>query len=136
MNSLRGIRRQLLVALSAALWAESGLALLPAVSQASQCHVRVLHTQQTHSMPCCPRHTVSAPSFFFEPPPCCDLSNQPARPVAFVVTSGGRYSTPLPASDIASVIFVPPQGSSALSLMAASPPFVKPVFDLKSDLRI
>ena len=138
MSSQRAIRRtlSLVLSLSAALWAENGLALLPVDHQASPCHARMLPAPQVNSMPCCPSPAMSVPSYFFEPPPCCDLKNQPARPLVFVFESGKGYSSPLSASDTASVAFVPPRGSSLLSLIAASPPFVKPVFDRKTDLRI
>ena len=138
MSSQRAIRRtlSLMLALSIALWAEDGLAMLTA-DHGAQCHSRMSHTQQqAHPMPCCPMHAASVPSSFFEPPTCCDLSNQPARPLAFLVISGKSRSSQLGARSAAAAMFVPSQRSSAFFLIADSPPFVKPVFDKKTDLRI
>jgi len=126
----------LILALSVGLWAESGLAML-AVDHGAQCHARMSHKQpQAHAMPCCPMHAASVPSSFFEPPPCCDLSKQLARPLAFLVISGKSRSSQLSALSAAAAMFVPSQRSSAFFLVADSSPFVKPVFNKKTDLRI
>jgi len=124
----------LMLALSVALWAESGLAML-AADHAAECRAQMFHTPQAHAMSCCPMHAASAPSRFFDPPPCCDLSNQP-RPLAFLVTSGKSRSSQLSAGNTACVLLAPVQRSSAFLLVADTPPFVKPVFDKKTDLRI
>ena len=127
----------LILALSVGLWAESGLAMLSAASHAPQCHAAMPHAHHpAAAMPCCPSHAAVAIVHFIEPPPCCDLSNQPARPLAVVVVPGKFRSGQLIPNGAAGAMFVPPQAGSALSLIGASPPFVKPVFDLKTDLRI
>ncbi len=87
-------------------------------------------------MPCCPSHAAVAIVLVIEPPPCCDLSNQPARPLASALMPGKFRSGQLIPNGAAGAMFVPPQAGSALSLIGASPPFVKPVFDLKTDLRV
>jgi hypothetical protein len=139
MNSQRAIRRalSLMLALSVTLWAETGLGMLPAAGHGSQCHTQMAHMhQQASLMPCCPSHSVSVPANFFAPPPCCDMSKQPARPVAYLATSGKSQSNKLRASSGGSLVSAPLQRESAFLLTAASPPFVKPVLDLKTDLRI
>jgi hypothetical protein len=124
----------LMLALSFALWAESGLAML-AADHGARCHAQMSH-MQPHTMPCCPMHVASAPSGFFEPPPCCNLTNQPARSLAFLITSSKPPSIQLSACGTAGAITAPVQRISAFLLVADTPPFVKPIFDKKTDLRI
>lgn len=137
----------LILALSVGLWAQCGLAMLSAASHAPQCHAAMSHVHhaaaamsQVHhaaaAMPCCPSHAASALAHLFDPPPCCDLSGQPARPLASAVMPGKVRVGHFDASGVAGTMFVPPERSAALSVIDASPPFVKPVFDLKTDLRI
>ncbi len=125
------------LALSMVLWADGAVAVISATSHAAQCHARVPHMQHAaNSMPCCPSHAASLPASFIAPPPCCDLSNQPARPLAFVVTAGKSRSSQLSASGTAGAMFASSQRASEAFPVTDSPPFVKPVFDLKTDLRI
>jgi hypothetical protein len=125
-----------LLALSVGLWAQCGLAMLSAASHAPQCHAAMAHAHHAMAaMPCCPSHGVSPVAPLFDPP-CCDMSSQPTRSLASAVAPGKSHSGQVNASRAADVIFVPPQLSSAFLRVADSPPFVKPVFDLKSDLRI
>jgi len=149
MSFQRAIRRilSLILALSVGLWAQCGLAMLSAASHAPQCHAAMSHVHhaavamsQVHhaaaAMPCCPSHAASVPAHFLDPPPCCDLSSQQALPSTFVVMSGKFRSGQLSANRAVGPMFVSPQQSSALFLFNASPPSVKPVSDLKTDLRI
>src|SRR5271167_279869 len=132
MSLQRAMRRisALILALSVGLWAESGLAMLSAAGDASQCHAAMSHAHQPASaMPCCPSHTASVFAHFFDPPPCCDLSSQQAAPLAFVFISGKFRSGPLSTNGAVGMMFVPPQRKSPLSLIAGSSLFVKPVLD-------
>ena len=135
--SLQRARRRILslvLALSVGLWAQCGLAMIFAASHASKCHATMSHAHHAvAAMPCCPLHAASA---VFDLPPCCDLSSQPARPLASVVVPGKPRSGQFSANGAAGALFVPPQQSSAFLAVADSPPFVKPVLDLKTDLRI
>jgi len=88
-----------------------------------------------NSMPCCPPRLASCPTKA-APPPCCDLSNQPAPPLAFIVTAGKARPDQISGSSAAGVMPVAQQRSFAPLSAVSSPPFVKPVFDLKTDLRI
>ena len=127
----------LLMALSVGLWAECGLAMLSAAAHAPQCHAAMPHADHAVSaMPCCPSHAASAVAHYFDPPPCCDLSSQPARPLASAVTPGKFRSGQFSANGAAGTMLVPPRGSPAFLKVADSPPFVRSVFDLKTDLRI
>jgi hypothetical protein len=138
MSSLHAIRRtlSLTLALSIALWTANATGMLSA-GGAAQCHARMPHVQpQAASMPCCPSNATSLPVNFFTPPPCCDLTNQPSRPLAFMVSSGKSRLGHLDVAAPDCAIFVSPQKSSAVFQIGDSPPFVKPVFDLKTDLRI
>jgi hypothetical protein len=139
MSSLRATRRilALTLALSVALWAASATGMLSAASHRSQCHARMPHMQHVAApMQCCPSHAASLPVNYFTPPPCCDLSNQPARPLAFVVMPGKFRAGPMSGAVTASAMFVSPLRRSARLKDGSSPPFVKPVFHLKTDLRI
>jgi hypothetical protein len=124
----------LVLALSVGLWAQCGLAMLSAATRAPECHAAMSHAHHlAAAMPCCPSHSASAN---FDPPPCCDLSSQPAQPLASALIPGKSRSGQFSAHGDADSMFVPPQASSAVLTDADSPPFVKPVFDLKTDLRI
>ncbi|SRR5271166_1482118 len=138
MSSQRAIRRtlSLIVALSVVLWAGSGLAML-AADYGAECHARMFPTQQqAHTVPCCPSRAASVPSSFIQTPPCCDVSSQPERLLVFPATSGKSRPSQLSAHSAANAVFAPAQRSSAFLLVVDSPPFVKPVFDKKTDLRI
>jgi len=124
-------------ALSVGLWAETGLAMLSAPVNALQCHAAMSNAHHpAAAMPCCPSHAASVLAHCLDPPPCCDLSSQQATPLAFVVISGKFRSDSLSTNSAVGMRFVPPQRKSPLSLVAGSPPFVKPVLDKKTDLRI
>jgi len=126
-----------MLALSVVLWAEGAVAMLSAAGHAAQCRARMPHVQhRASSMPCCPSHSASVRPNLFQAPPCCDLSNQPARPLAFIGMSGKVYAGELIASMVAGAMLAPAGRRSAFRSQAQSPPFVKPVFDLKTDLRI
>src|SRR5271166_2478294 len=101
----------LVLALSVVLWAEGAVAMLSAADHPAQC-ARMQHT--ANSMPCCPPRPASCPTKF-APPSCCDLSNQPAPPLAFIVTpgksrpdqtSGGRTAGAMPVSQQKSFAFL------------------------------
>jgi hypothetical protein len=127
----------LALALSVGLWAESGLATLFASGNALQCHAAMPGAHHSAAaMPCCPSRAASVPAHFFDPPPCCDVSSQQALPLALVVISGKFRSSPVSANGAVDTMFVPLQPKSTLSLIAGSPPFVKPDLDKKTDLRI
>jgi len=126
----------LLLALSVAVWAESVLAML-ASHDPAQCHARMVHApEQAHAMPCCPSHMASIPASYIVPPPCCDLSNQPSRPLTVAVVPSKFRPSQLGMESAAGAVFVSAQTGSALGLIANSPPFIRPVLDLKTDLRI
>ena len=157
MISRSAMRRSLSFVLSLVivLWADTGLAMPPASGHGSQCHGGMAQMHQhatnsatpatalgcchprTHSMPCCPSHPVPAPTPCGDHSGCCDISSQPARPLAFLVASGNSLSLQLSANGPAGTISVvpAPAGSAFLSI-DHSYQFVRPVFELKTDLRI
>ena len=139
MSSQCTMRRilSLTLALSIGLWAETGLAMLSATSNALLCHAAMSRAHHSvAAMPCCPSHATSLLAHFFDPPPCCDLSSQQAAPLALVFISGKFRSGPLSTNGGVGMMLVPPQLKSPLSLIAGSSLFVKPVLDKKTDLRI
>jgi hypothetical protein len=153
MISRSAMRRGLSFVLSLViiLWAETGLAMPPASGHGSKCHVRMVqmhrHTthsvplatplQGPHSMPCCPsHHPAPAPTQGAGHSDCCDISSQPARPLAFLVASGNSFSLQLSVNGPAGTIFAPAPSGSAFLLSDDSSQFVRPVLELKTDLRI
>src|ERR1035437_4860038 len=128
------------------LWAETGLAMPPASGHGSKCHVQMVQmhrhathpvTQATsldcchqgpHSMPCCPPHPAPAPTQCGDRPGCCDVSSQPARPLAFLVASGNSVSLQFSANGPAGTIFVAAPSSSAILSIDHAPQ--RPVFEL------
>ncbi len=160
MISRSAMRRSLSFVLSLVivLWADTGLAMLPASGHGWKCHVRLVQMhqhaahsaaqsatlatalgcchQRTHSMPCCPPHPVPAPTPCGDHSGCCDMSSQPARPLAFLVASGNFLSLQLGANGQAGAILLPALSRSAFLASDHSPQFVRPVFELKTDLRI
>lgn len=156
MISRSAMRRSLSLVLSLliVLWADTGLAMPPASGHGSKCHVRMaqMHRhathsatpaaalscchQRSHSMPCCPSHPVPAPVPCGDRPGCCDVSRQPARPLAFLVACGNSLSLQLSANGPAGTILLPALSRSACLAIDRSPQCVRPVFELKTDLRI
>src|SRR5271165_4937760 len=93
----------LVLALSVVLWAEGAVAVFSAADHAAQC-ARMPHMQHAaNSMPCCPPRLASCPTKA-APPPCCDLSNQPAPPLAFIVTAGKARPDQISGSSAAGVM--------------------------------
>jgi len=154
MISRSAMRRSLSLVLSLVivLWAETGLAMPSASGHGSKCRVRMvqMHRHATHSatlassssccrqgphtMPCCPPHPAPAAAQCGERLGCCDISSQPARPLAFLVASGNSVSLQLSANSPAGTIFVAAPSSSAILLIGHAPQ--RPVLELKTDLRI
>ena len=111
--------------------------MLSGTGNALQCHAVMPHAHHpAAAMPCCPSCAASVPAHFFDAPPCCDVSSQQALPLALVVIWGKFRSSPVSANGAVDTRFVPLQPKSVLSLIADSPPFVKPDLDKKTDLRI
>lgn len=149
------MRRSLSFVLSlvVVLWANAGLAMLPASGHGSKCHARMVHMHQhaTHSatlaaalgcchqrsqsMPCCPSHPAPAPTHCADRPGCCDISSQPARPLAFLAASGNFLSAQLSANGPAGLMMSASPRYNFLPINL-SPQFVRPVFELKRVLRI
>jgi Tfp pilus assembly protein PilV len=121
--------------LAIALWAEAGLALM-ATDQVLQCSMTTHQMQSMGEMTCCPGDEAQGPALNGERPPCCSVSNEAERPLAFVVSSE-RATTHLPDA-VATVGSVAPQASQHYGVWrsALAPRVVKPVLELKTDLRI
>ncbi len=152
--SERDTFRKLLTAMLAVaivLWAEAGLALL-AGDQVTQCRAMALHghahattaaddaeasAEDSDAMPCCPADTSRVPKVTSSHPPCCSSNDVPERPLAFLIGPERLTSHPSEMDARAVILFAPPLAQNAGELWSADAPrFVKPVLDLKSDLRI
>jgi hypothetical protein len=137
-----------MLALAILLWAEAGLALLPG-DQVMQCSV-TMHGHEramaeaaeasdddSDAMPCCPADPGKAPKLTASHPQCCSSSDVPERPLGFVVSSGRITSHQLDTVAEVAASDGPPTAQHSGGLRSPDAPrFVKPVLDLKSDLRI
>lgn len=135
----RTTKRKLLTALlvlTIALWAEAGLALV-AGDQVMQCSMTMHQMQSMGKMSCCPGDEAPAPALSGERPPCCSVRNAPERPLGFVLNS--ERTTIHPTDAVVDVVAgVAPQATQLFGVWrsALAPRFVKPVLELKTDLRI
>ena len=156
MISRSAMRRSLSLVLSLVivLWANAGLAMPSASGHGSKCHARMvlMHQHATHSaslatglgcchqrtqsMPCCPPHPAPATIQCGDRPGCCDIGSQPARPLAFLVVSATSRTVQLSSNGPTGAMLVPRAPSYAFPPIDHSPQFVRPVFELKTDLRI
>ena len=156
MRSQSAIRRGIsfLLVLPIVLWAETGLAMATASSHVAKCRASMLHghqhtmnsaalatrlgccRQRTHSMPCCPPHVVLPPTQCGDRSGCCGMGSQPAWPLAFLVVSGNPLSSQVNANGPAGAMLMPALSAPVFLAIGHSPPFVRPVFALKTDLRI
>jgi hypothetical protein len=93
--------------------------------------------QASDAMPCCPSGPAQVPELSANHPPCCSVSNDAERPLAFLVSS--ERTTPHPLSTVAAtvgtVVGSPAHYFGELQ-SADAPRFVKPILELKADLRI
>jgi hypothetical protein len=140
MDGTRTIRKVLTAALALAilLWAEAGLALVPG-DQIAQCRAMIMHghAQSTAAMQCCPAIRTPALALAANHPPCCSVSGDAERPIGFVVGSERATAHSLDSADSASWNFAPQVAEPHGKLRGADAPhFVRPVLELKSDLRI
>jgi hypothetical protein len=143
--SVGDIIRKLLtvmLALIVLLWTEAGLALLMG-DQVVQCRAMptMMHSHSQavadDAMPCCPADPGRTPKPAASHPPCCSSSEVPERPLAFLVNSNRAVSHLLDTVAEVPAKFAPPLAHNFGELKNPDAPlFVKPVLDLKSDLRI
>ena len=135
MTTLRKLMTALL-ALAIAVWAEAGLALIQG-DRVMQCSMSAHEMQAMGDRPCCPMDESPSPATSAERPPCCSVSQIPERPLGFVVSV-----KPVKAQSLAVVALLParfaaPAASHLGGLWSANESrFVKPVQELKTDLRI
>ena len=120
--------------LAIALWAEAGLAVVQG-DQPLQCSMSAHEMQELGDTPCCPDEEMQAPAKVH--PQCCSPSQRPERPLGFVVSSAKNK---VPGLEVAAELHAgsaaPAAHRSAAWQNDNSPQFVKPVLELKTDLRI
>jgi len=124
------------LALVIVMWAEAVLALVPG-DQVLQCSMSPHEMQAMGKMPCCPTDEIQSPDSLPERPSCCSIGNLPEQPLNFVVSSKQVKFELLQ-------MVTGFQVTSAMNAAAArlawqdinSPLFIKPVLELKTDLRI
>jgi hypothetical protein len=124
-----------MLALAIALWAEAGLALI-AGGQVMQCSMTMHQMQAMGAMTCCP-DDARIPALSEQRPQCCSVSSDTERPLGFLVNSERAAGHLLDVSDS-----LPAESASPAARhfgvwrSADAPRFVKPVLELKTDLRI
>jgi hypothetical protein len=142
MNSARRMRSMAaaILIMALALWSDTAAAIPPAMVHGASCNAAMSHahdhaTGKTEH-DCCPSHAkhVLVSHDWTERPGCCNLSNQPERPLAFLIVSTRPLSLEpsrqvQPLSNPVSPEHFGPSRSSC-------PPIVLAVFDKKTDLRI
>jgi hypothetical protein len=151
MSGSATIRKVLtaMLALAILLWAEAGLALV-AGDQVMACRTMMMQgpastmaasdetdRADSDAMPCCPSDPAQAPVLAATHPPCCSVSNDAERPLAFLISSDRLTSHSLNTVAEAVAGFVP-QASQHIGQLrnADAPRFVRPILELKTDLRI
>jgi hypothetical protein len=145
MRGTGTIRKALtaMLVLAIALWAEAGLALLTG-DQVMQCPMMKMAQGQASAMAdaddamaCCPADPGHTPKVAAGHPPCCSSNDVTEQPLALLVNSDRLTSHPLDTVAAVAGSFVPPLAEPYGELRSADAPrFVKPVLDLKADLRI
>ena len=135
----RTTTRKLLVSLLTlviALWAEAGLALVEG-DQALQCSMSAHQMRAMGEMTCCPGEEMALPAVARERPPCCSVSNAPEQPIGFEVSSKRVKAQQSDAvAQLPSSAMLPLVQTRRALLGADAPRFVRPVLELKTDLRI
>jgi hypothetical protein len=115
-------------------WAEAGLALAQ-VEPAMQCSMSTAEMQAMGDMPCCPGEEM--PSAAGGHPQCCSVGQAPERPLTFEVSSPKSKA---PALEVVAVLpassATPAADGWGVWQNADAPRFVKPILELKTDLRI
>jgi hypothetical protein len=125
-----------LLVLALAAWAEAAVAVVIG-DQVLQCSMSAHDMQAMGGMPCCPMDDVQSPATSPERPSCCSVSEAPEQPLGFVVSAQQRKA---PTVEVAAVLpamaTAPAVDHFRMWRSADAPRFVKPVLELKTDLRI
>jgi hypothetical protein len=124
-----------ILALAIALWAEAGLALVEG-DQVMQCSMSMQQMQAMGTMTCCPDNDARVPALSGERPPCCSVSQTPERPLGFVVNSQRATGHSHVIASLPLEFAAPAAQHFGVWRSADAPRFVKPVLELKTDLRI
>jgi len=125
-----------LLALAIATWAEAGLALVQG-DQVMQCSMSAHEMQAMGDMSCCPMDEMQSPATSGERPPCCSVSQAPERPLGFVVSAKQVKAQSLDVVAFLPATFAAPAANHFRVWRSADEPrFVKPVLELKTDLRV
>jgi hypothetical protein len=126
----------ILLAVTIALWAEAGLALVQG-NQVMRCSMTMQQMQAMGSMTCCPTSETRVPALSNERPPCCSISQVPEHPLGFVVNSERATSHSLEVfTSLPELCTAPAAPHFGVWRSADVPRFIKPVLELKTDLRI
>jgi hypothetical protein len=125
-----------LLALAIAVWAEAGVALVQG-DQVMQCSMSAHEMRAMGEMTCCPMDEAQSPAASAERPPCCSVSEAPERPLGFVVSAKQVKAQSLDVVAVLPAAFAAPAANQPGAWRSADAPrFIKPVLELKTDLRI
>jgi hypothetical protein len=142
-----------MLALCISLWAQTGLAIppadaigmhchhdaslahLPAVPESGQAPPPSWHHAPANALPCCPSQSEPVPSGCGDRP-CCVESDEPVRPLAFLVLPGMKLSKQIIAYTQLNGAFSLRETQRTYSRAAAKAAlYVQPVTEKKTDLR-
>jgi hypothetical protein len=144
MSSKSPTRKALtaMLMLAIALWAEAGLAMV-AGDQVMECSMTMHRAlamaaaddSASQAMPCCPEEQAQAPAS--KRPECCTNGDAAERPLGFVVSSERHTVPPLESvAEVASGVAPRTANSFGVWRSALASRYVKPILELKADLRI
>jgi len=115
-------------------WAEAGLARVQP-EPVMQCSMSAHEMQAMGDMSCCPSEEMQAPAG--NHPQCCSTSDAPERPLAFEVSSVKSKAPTLEVvAALAAASAAPAAPSFRVRRSVDVTRYVKPVLELKTDLRI
>ena len=118
------------------MWAEAGLALVQG-DQVMQCSMTMQQMQAMGSMTCCPDEDARTPALSEQRPQCCSVSSDTERPLGFLVGSQQvKVAVPDTTAELVDTVPFPTAQDFGVWWSADAPRFVKPVLELKTDLRI
>jgi hypothetical protein len=126
------------LALAMLLWAEAGLTMV-AGDQVMQCSMTMHHAlaaDRGDDRSCCPGDERSSQRRWVERPPCCSVGSAPERPLGFVSSERVKAHDRGFVAEVATNAAPGMAQTFGIWRNADAPRFVKPILELKTDLRI
>ena len=133
--TVRALTTAILV-LAIAVWAEADVAMVIG-DEVLQCLMSAHEMRAMGGVPCCPMDGTQSAATLEVRPSCCSVSQVPERPLGFVVSAKQVKAQSLDEVAVVPAMFATPVANHfGVRRSADAPRFVKPVLELKTDLRI